>query len=90
MSLSRSLVFPHRHKEFELRLTDDGAIELYLDDCLRKRREASAREPQYVWTNVELEWEEHHYIEVRYWASTDRLLVTVNGDELLRKEPWDG
>ena len=34
----------------------------------------------YVWTNVELEWEEHHYIEARYWASSDRLRVTVNGD----------
>ena len=54
----------------ELKLTDDGAIELYLDNCLRKRREASEREPQYVWTNVELEWEEHHHIEARYWAST--------------------
>ena len=34
---------------FELKLTDDGAIEL--DNCLRKRRDASG-EPQYVWTNV--------------------------------------
>ena len=40
------------------------------------------REPQYVWTNVELEWEEHHYIEARYWAHARRLRVTVNGDPL--------
>ena len=53
-SLSQSLQFQHRHKTFELKLTDDGAIELYLDNCLRKRRDASEREPQYVWTNVEL------------------------------------
>ena len=83
-----SLTFPHRHKTFELRLTDDRAIELYLDECLRKRRDASDREPQYVWTNVELEWEEHHYIEVRFWASTGRLQITVNGEELLVREPW--
>ncbi|NKB99825.1 MAG: hypothetical protein GKR90_15195 [Pseudomonadales bacterium] len=86
--MAHSLTFPHRHKTFVLRLTDDGAIELYLDECLRKRRDASDREPQYVWTNVELEWEEHHYIEVRYWASTGRLQVTVNGEELLVRESW--
>jgi hypothetical protein len=39
-----------------------------------------------VWTNVELEWEEHHYIEARYWASTGRLHVTVNGDVLLEQD----
>ena len=85
-SLSQSLQFQHRHKTFELKLTDDGAIELYLDNCLRKRRDASEREPQYVWTNVELEWEEHHYIEARYWASTGQLKVTVNGDPLVDTE----
>lgn len=87
-SVVATLTFPHRHKAFELKLTEDGAIELYLDNCLRKRREASEKEPQYVWTNVELEWEEHHYIEVRYWKSDDRLLITVNGDELLERCPW--
>lgn len=77
------MIFQHRHKPFEIRLTDDGGLELYLDDCLRKRRDAGEREPQYVWTNVELEWEEHHYIEARYWASQDRLVVTVNGAALI-------
>jgi hypothetical protein len=79
-------LFEHRHKSFELVLTDDGAIELYLDNCLRKRREPGSREPQYVWTNVELEWEEHHYIEARYWASNGKLEITVNGDELVDQE----
>ncbi|MEM7097395.1 MAG: hypothetical protein AAF541_03980 [Pseudomonadota bacterium] len=82
--MSASIPFKHRHKSFELRRTSDGGIELYLDNCLRKRREAGA-EPQYLWTNVELEWEEHHYIEVRYWASTAKVLVTVNGDTLLEQ-----
>jgi hypothetical protein len=86
LSLSQNLQFQHRHKTFELKLTDDGAIELYLDNCLRKRRDRGAQEPQYVWTNVELEWEEHHYIEARYWASTGQLKVTVNGDPLLDTE----
>lgn len=85
-SLSKTLQFQHRHKSFELKLTEDGAIELYLDNCLRKRRDSGASEPQYVWTNVELEWEEHHYIEARYWASTGVLKVTVNGDPLVETE----
>ena len=81
----QSLSFPHRHKTFELRLTSTGTIELYLDGCLRKDRVAG-KEPQYLWTNVELEWEEHHYVEVRYWASTKHLKVTVNGDVVIDKE----
>jgi hypothetical protein len=80
--LSESHQFQHRHKAFEIRLPDDGALELYMDGCLRKRREVGEREPQYVWTNVELEWEEHHYIEARFWAQSRRLRVTVNGDSL--------
>ncbi len=79
----RRLEFSHRHKTFELTLTDEGTLQLWLDRCLRKDRPRGAKEPQYVWTNVELEWEEHHYVEVRYWASDDRLTVTVNGASLL-------
>ncbi|MGD8418138.1 MAG: hypothetical protein PVH91_13855 [Pseudomonadales bacterium] len=72
--------FQHRHKQYFIRITDDGTVALYVDGCLRKDRPRSGREPQYVWTNVELEWEEHHYIEARYWASSGRLQVTVNGE----------
>lgn len=74
--------FQHRHKAFAVRLTPEGTLELYVGDCLRKHRPRTRREPQYVWTNVELEWEEHHYIEVKYWASERRLLVTVNRDAI--------
>ncbi len=72
--------FQHRHKSYYIRITAEGTLELYVDDCLRKDRPTTGREPQYVWTNVELEWEEHHYIEARYWASAGRLQVTINGD----------
>lgn len=81
--VSQRIVFEHRRRPFEIRIGDDGAFELYLDRCLRKRNEPAGVEPQYVWTNVELEWEEHHYVEARYWASERRLEVTVNGVPLL-------
>ena len=78
--MAQKIELQHRHKTFQLIVTDDGALELHLDNCLRKRREPGSQEPQYVWTNVELEWEEHHYIEARYWASGGRLHVTINGN----------
>jgi len=80
--LTREISFRHRHKPIRIRLADDGALELYVDDCLRKRRARGSREPQYVWTNVELEWEEHHYVEARYWAKDDLLRVTINREPL--------
>ena len=83
--MPKRVSFAHRHKTFEIILTDDGAVELYLDNCLRKRRDSGPKEPQYVWTNVELEWEEHHYIEAKYWASSRLLKVTVNGDNLIEQ-----
>ncbi len=83
--MSQRVAFQHRHKSFELLVTDDGAIELYLDGVMRKRRARGTKEPQYVWTNVELEWEEHHYIEVRFWASSGKLAITVNGEALLQE-----
>ncbi len=85
--MATNLEFQHRHKSFRVTLDDEGTLELYLDNCLRKQRPRSEREPQYVWTNVELEWEEHHYIEAKYWAGADRLLVTVNGEPLYDQSP---
>ena len=77
-ALKAEYAFQHRRGDFKVSLLDDGAIELALDGIVRKRRDVTGREPQYVWTNVELEWEEHHYIEVRYWASINRLQITAN------------
>ncbi len=69
---------PHRHKTFSVVVTDDGGLELWLDGCLRKRREPG-RDPLYVWTNIELDWEEHHYVEVRFYQDRGDLEVTING-----------
>ena len=71
-------------------LNEAGTLELYVDDCLRKDRVIGERQPQYVWTNVELEWEEHHYLEARYWTSSRRLQVTINRHEVIDRVLSDG
>ena len=81
VSTDGGLEFAVRHKRFQVRLASDGALELWVDGCVRKRRPLSDRWPQYVWTNIELEWEEHHFVEARYWGAQQRLAVTVNGQE---------
>lgn len=88
--MAAEITFNHRHKPFRLTVTDSGVLELYVDDCLRKDRSPGLREPQYVWTNVELEWEEHHYVEARYWASDRRLQVTVNREVVIEQTLSDG
>jgi|GEM_PF-2068994 hypothetical protein len=54
--------------------TDDH-LALYVDGCLRKRRQGT---PCYLWTNVELPFEDHYLVEVRRRANAP-LAVTVNG-----------
>ena len=34
-------------------------------------------------TNVELDWEDHHYVEARYYQHRDELAVTINGASVL-------
>ena len=74
--------FTYRGRDFAVRQSGDGNLALLLGKVVRKECPPSHREPQYLWTNVELEWEEHHYIEVRYWAQTGRLRITANGQSL--------
>ena len=78
----RDYPFSHRSREFILRVEPGRRIALLFNGVERKERFYAGREPLYVWTNVELEWEEHHYIEARYWPSTGELKATVNGDPL--------
>lgn len=77
----------YRRKSVRVRITDDEALELWLDGCLRKRCDPSPRDPLYVWTNVELDWEEHHYIEARYHRRSGALEVAVNGACILACTP---
>ena len=74
--------FEHRGRRFVLRVRPGEYVGLFFNGVPRKERVYAGREPLYVWTNVELEWEEHHYIEARYWPSSGVLKATVNGDPL--------
>ncbi|MDE0061948.1 MAG: hypothetical protein OXP09_22440 [Gammaproteobacteria bacterium] len=78
----RSFRFEYRNRPFEVRFGSDRAVELCLDGVVRKRRLPSGKAPMYLWTNVELQWEEHHFVEVRYWPRIGRLLITVNGNPI--------
>ena len=78
----QDFAFAHRERGFVLRVEPGRRVALLYNGVERKERIYAGREPLYVWTNVELEWEEHHYIEARYWPSTGVLQATVNGDPL--------
>ena len=77
-----SHAFTYRGREFAVHQTAEGELALMLGKVVRKQCPPSDREPQYLWTNVELEWEEHHYIEVYYWPGSSRLRITANGQPL--------
>ena len=62
-----------------LRAHADGALSLVLDGCERKRRGAGGG-PAWLWTNVELPFEDHHLVEVR--RAPDGIRITENGREL--------
>lgn len=64
--------------ELEVRAEPDGGLSLWLDGCLRKRR-GSSGSAAYLWTNVELPFEDHHLVEVRRTAGTGDIAVSENG-----------
>ena len=71
------------HRQAQSVLGADGSLELWVGSCLRKRREANNQHPLYVWTNVELFWEAHRFVEARYFPDTSRLWVTINGETIV-------
>ena len=87
MSAAKTVDLPVGHKTVRVTLTADGGLELWLNGCLRKRREPSDRDPLYVWTNVELYWEEHRYVEARYYRD-GRLKVVVNGNRVFEERAF--
>ncbi len=74
--------FTYRGRDLAVRQSAEGELALMLGKVVRKTCPPCDCEPQYLWTNVELEWEAHHYIEAWYWAADGRLRVTANGRTL--------
>ena len=62
-----------------------NSVGLFVNECLRKERTAAPGDVVYVWTNLELAWEEHRWLEARLvWpdaaAGGARLHATINGE----------
>ena len=71
----------YRGKQVLVRLDKSASLSLWIEGCLRKERPVKAK--VYLWTNVELDWEEHHYLEVYYQRETGRIKITANSETLL-------
>jgi hypothetical protein len=80
---SRTFQLNYRNRPVELEIIGDSELVLRLDGIVRKRRRREGVSCVYVWTNIELHWEEHHFIEARWWPETERVHLTVNGATLL-------
>ena len=78
------LTFDLEHKQFVIRVDESNALELYVDNCLRKR-DNSSDPVRYVWTNIELNWEEHRYVEARLTRTSRTLHVTVNRETVFKE-----
>lgn len=70
-----------------------NSVGLFVNECLRKERSAPPGEVVYVWTNLELEWEEHRWLEARLtWpdgaTGSARLCATINGEQWFVAELW--
>lgn len=71
--------FPLGQHLVEVTAHSDGTLTLWLDGCVRKSRPSGDR-GTYLWTNVELPFEDHHLVEVRRGAGPGRIVeVFVNG-----------
>lgn len=84
----RRFRFDYRRWQIELVVGPGHCLALYANNCLRKERAADTPRPIYVWTNVELEWEEHHLIEARLLPADQgaTLRVTSNGAPLMEEQ----
>ena len=79
---NHELIFSLENKSFVIVLTENNELELYVAGCLRKRSKPSSGKILYVWTNIELLWEEHRYVEATFNQGTRDLQVTMNTELL--------
>jgi hypothetical protein len=85
---SRAFRFRYEMYDVELRVLPDDELVLLAGDIVRKRRHPGASGSAYVWTNLELYWEEHHFVEA-YLSRRNgarQVRITMNGDLLFERE----
>lgn len=83
----RALHFEYRRYRLRVEVGPAHRLALYVNDCLRKERIGTSSETLYAFTNLELEWEEHHFIELRWQPNSSpksadgkrELVATMNG-----------
>jgi hypothetical protein len=73
----------YRDHPVVLQIVNNEELVLSLDGVVRKRRSRVGVTCVYVWTNIELQWEEHHFIEARWWPASGRVAITANGAVLV-------
>lgn len=70
----------YRGNDIAVRLEPGRGLSLWVNGCLRKLRPMEGH--VYLWTNIELDWEEHHYLEVYFNSETGMMKITANGKML--------
>ncbi len=77
---------PRYHIEFVVD-GDAGELRLQVNGCLRKARPIGDDGRSYVWTSIELEWEEHRLLEGWLVREGDAygLIATENGTRVLEE-----
>lgn len=74
--------FPLGQHRVQVHHEADGGLSLRVDGCIRKRR-GERGSAAWLWTNVELPFEDHHLVEVRRRAGDDdRLDIRINGQPI--------
>ncbi len=85
-----SLRFRFRYEMYrvELQIRPDDELVLLAGNIVRKRRHPGPSGSAYVWTNLELYWEEHHFVEA-YLSRRNgsiRLRITMNKAPIFERE----
>ena len=74
-----SVDIPVGRKSCTVKVLNYNELQLYIENCLRKTCSLiDGSTILYVSSNVELHWEEHHFIEARFDCTKRTLHVTVN------------
>lgn len=81
-----SVDIPVGHRSFTVKVLNNNELRLYVANCLRKASTLEDGSPiLYVSSNVELNWEEHRFIEARYDSTVCTLIVSVNRRTVFEK-----